>query len=165
MLPSFLSVTSDNFNTSNMSDNSTRFLCCLVGEATVLQLEVRISQNVFELRNQIYSSLERSILRFSQSKSLESENINMRHPLTPLCKPYAAAQLSCPCCAGSLDCRTISSDDSGSMLSGTDLISDIFPGNSLKKDRVSIVVRLKPIGETLCFLLQPTSYGSLHRGI
>jgi len=34
------------------------------------------------------------------------------------------------------------------MLSGTDRISDIFPGNSLKEDHVSFVVRLKPIGET-----------------
>jgi len=42
------------------------------------------------------------------------------------------------------------------MLSGTDRISDIFPGNSLKEDHVSIVVRLKPIGETL--FLAPTYF-------
>jgi len=54
---------SDNFNISNDPSMSTRSLCCLIGADTVLQLEVKNSTNIFGLRKQIRSELQRSILQ------------------------------------------------------------------------------------------------------
>ena len=61
---------SDNFNISNDPSMSTRSLCCLIGEATVLQLEVKNSTNVFDLRKQIRSSLQHNILQDVDHPSL-----------------------------------------------------------------------------------------------
>ena len=53
-----------------MSDNSTR-LFCLVGECDVLRLKVGNSDDIFDLRDQIRSSLEHSVLQNVDASNLD----------------------------------------------------------------------------------------------
>jgi len=55
---------------TNMSDNSTR-LFCLVGECDVLRLKVGNSDDIFDLRDQIRSSLEHSVLKNVDASNLD----------------------------------------------------------------------------------------------